>query len=158
MAQEKDERVVAVGSDHAGYRLKERLVGELARMGFGVLDMGTGSEESCDYPDFALSVAEAVAGGEAEKGVLVCGTGAGMAMAANKVPGIRAAACNEPYTAEFCRLHNDANILTIGARIIDEEAALRILKVFIETGFEGGRHAGRLEKIRVIERRYMKEY
>ena len=158
MAQELDERVVAVGSDHAGYRLKESLVDELARLGYEVRDMGTGSEESCDYPDFALSVAEAVAGGEAEKGVLVCGTGAGMAMAANKVPGIRAAACNEPYTAEFCRLHNDANILTMGARIIDEEAALRILKVFIETGFEGGRHAGRLEKIRGIERRYMKEY
>ncbi len=158
MAQESDERVVAVGSDHAGYRLKERLAGELARMGFEVRDMGTGSEESCDYPDFALAVAEAVAGGEAEKGVLVCGTGAGMAMAANKVPGIRAAACNEPCTAEFCRLHNDADILTMGARIVDEEGALRILKVFMETGFEGGRHAGRLEKIRGIERRYMKEY
>jgi ribose 5-phosphate isomerase B len=162
MPPEHIDRVVAIGSDHAGYSLKERLKAELAAMGYRVLDAGTDSQESCDYPDFALAVAEAVGGGESFRGVLVCGTGTGMAMVANKVPGIRAAACNEVYTAEYCRRHNDANVLTMGARVVDEKTASRILKVFMETGFEGelpegSRHNGRIEKIDKIERRYMKE-
>jgi RpiB/LacA/LacB family sugar-phosphate isomerase len=124
--------------------------------------VGTGSQESCDYPDFALAVAETVSRGEASRGVLICGTGAGMAMVANKVPGIRAAACNEVYTAEYCRRHNDANVLTMGARVVDEETASRILKVFVENSFEGdlpegARHTSRIEKIKQIERKYMKE-
>jgi ribose 5-phosphate isomerase B len=156
------ERVVAIGSDHAGFELKERLKEQLIGMGYEVRDMGTGSPEPCDYPDFALAVAEAVSGGEAYRGVLVCGTGAGMAMVANKVPGIRAAACNEVYTAEYCRLHNDANVLTMGARVVDEETAGRILQVFMESGFEGAlpdgaRHNERVEKIKQVERKYMKE-
>jgi len=153
---------IAIGSDHAGFRLKESLRDSLSEMGYAVKDVGTYSEESCDYPDLALAVAETVAQGEADRGVLVCGTGAGMAMAANKVPGIRAVACNEPYTAEYCRLHNDANVLTIGSRIVDVADAVNIVKIFLETTFDGGaeagaRHTRRIEKIRDIERKYGKE-
>ncbi|MHB8896522.1 MAG: ribose 5-phosphate isomerase B [Candidatus Geothermincolia bacterium] len=155
-------RTIAIGSDHAGFRLKEQLKGVLADMGYEVRDMGTHNEESCDYPDLALAVAESVSRGDAEKGVLVCGSGAGMAIAANKVPGIRAVACNEPYTAEFCRLHNDANVITMGARLIDLEDARNILEVFLGTEFagkdeSGARHAKRIEKIGDIERKYGKE-
>ncbi len=152
-----DGRPVAVGSDHAGYRLKERLKAELLDMGYTVLDYGTGSEESCDYPDFAVPVAEAVASGEASRGVLVCGTGAGMAMVANKIPGVRAAACNEAYTAEYCRLHNDANVLTMGARVLEPDEAVKILRKFMETDFEGDRHSRRVGKITEVERAHMKE-
>lgn len=157
MGEGKDDIVVAVGSDHAGFRFKEKYKEELRRRGYEVLDMGTDSEESCDYPDFAQAVAEAVSEGKASRGVLVCGTGAGMAMVANKVPGVRAAACNDSYTAEYCRLHNDANIMTVGARVIDEAEAIRILWLFMDTGFEGGRHSARVEKIGDIERKYTKE-
>ncbi|MBU1670224.1 MAG: ribose 5-phosphate isomerase B [Actinobacteria bacterium] len=150
---------VAIGSDHAGFLLKEALEDELVSGGYTVVDFGTDSEESCDYPDFGLAVAEAVSTGEAWRGVLVCGTGAGMAMVANKVPGVRAAACNEPYTAEYCRLHNDANVLTMGARIVDPQAAKRILHAFLDAEYEGeaSRHERRLGKIRDVERKYMKE-
>jgi len=156
------EKMIAIGSDHAGFRLKEDLNDALVEMGYAVHDVGTYSEESCDYPDIALTVAESVSQGEADKGVLVCGTGAGMAMTANKVPGIRAVVCNEPYTAEYCRLHNDANVMTIGSRLVDFDDARNILKVFLATGFDGeteagARHARRLEKIRDIERKYRKE-
>jgi ribose 5-phosphate isomerase B len=157
MGDEKNERVIAIGSDHAGFRIKEIYKEELTRRGYDMLDMGTDSEESCDYPDFAQAVAEAVSVGDASKGVLVCGTGAGMAMAANKVPGVRAAVCNDPYTAQYCRLHNDANVLTLGARVVDEDEALRILGLFLDAGFEGGRHSARVEKIGEIERKYTKE-
>jgi ribose 5-phosphate isomerase B len=153
---------IAIGSDHAGFRLKEELKGVLADMGYEVRDLGTCSEESCDYPDFALAVAESVSRGEAGRGLLVCGSGAGMTITANKVPGIRAVTCNEPYTAELCRFHNDANVISMGSRIIDVEHARKILEIFLETGFEGenesgARHARRLEKIRDIERKYGKE-
>lgn len=153
---------VALGGDHAGYRLKERLKPELQRMGFPVLDFGTESEEPCDYPDFAVKVAEAVSGGKAGRGILVCGTGVGMAMVANKVPGIRAAVCNDEYCARQARLHNDANVLTIGARVVDEDRAGKILRVFMETGFEGespagARHLRRLEKMKEVERRYLRD-
>lgn len=158
MSVEDDERrIIAVGADHAGYRLKEAVKADLERRGYHVLDMGTFSEESCDYPDIAGEVARAVSRGEAERGVLVCGTGAGMAMVANKVPGVRAAACNEDYTASFSRSHNDANVLTMGARIISEDDALRILGKFLETPWEGlesggDRHVRRLERLLEIER------
>jgi ribose 5-phosphate isomerase B len=142
-----DNLIIAIGSDHAGFKLKEALRGELASKGLEVKDVGAYSEESCDYPD---------------RGVLVCGTGAGMTMAANKVPGIRAVTCNEPYTAEYCRLHNDANVLSMGSRLIDVADAMNILEVFLSTGFEGAseagaRHLRRIEKIRDIERKYGKE-
>jgi ribose 5-phosphate isomerase B len=157
-----NDRVIALGSDHAGFGLKERLKPILAEFGYRVEDLGTYSEESCDYPDQALAVAEAVSSGRADKGVLVCGSGAGMAIAANKVPGVRAVTCNEPYTAEYCRLHNDANVIAMGSRIIDLEDARNILGIFLETGFDGGgesgaRHSRRLEKISAIERKYGKE-
>ena len=154
--------VIALGSDHAGFKLKEALKEALGGMGYKVDDLGTYNEESCDYPDIALAVAESVSQGNATKGVLVCGTGAGMAMSANKVPGIRAAVCNEPYTAEYCRLHNDANLLAVGSRIIGVDDAVNIMKIFLGTVFDGGseagaRHARRIEKIRSIERKYGKE-
>jgi len=142
---------IAIGSDHAGFRLKESLRDSLGEMGYAVKDVGTYSEESCDYPDLALAVAETVAQGEADKGVLVCGTGAGMAMAANKVPGIRAVACNEPYTAEYCRLHNDANVLALAGRSVDEATAFAIADAFLATAFEGGRHQRRVDQITGME-------
>ena len=154
-----DGLTVALGCDHAGYRLKELLKVELEGMGFPVLDAGTESEESCDYPDFAVKAAEAVRSGRAGRGVLVCGTGIGMAIAANKVPGVRAAVCNDEYCARQARLHNDANVLSIGARVVEEDLAREILRIFMETGFKGDaaggdRHLRRLEKIKEIERRY----
>lgn len=157
MTPEEDRTIVAVGSDHAGYRLKERFKEELDTLGYQVRDVGTDSEESCDYPDFALAVAEEVGSGLAERGVLVCGTGAGMAMVANKVPGVRAVAANEAFTAEYCRRHNDANVLTVGSRVVDEAAALEILRIFMRTGFDGDRHTARLEKVKNAERAHMKE-
>ena len=162
MGQEQEGRViVAIGSDHAGYHLKENLKRALVEKGYSVDDMGTYSEGSCDYPDIALKVAEAVGQGEEEKGVLVCATGIGMSMAANKVPGVRAAVCNDEYTARFSRLHNDANVLAMGARVLSEEDAGTIVDIFLTTeyegqGEEGARHGRRLDKIREIERKYMK--
>ena len=155
-------KTIALGSDHAGFKLKEGVKGILLGMGYDVSDLGAHDEDSRDYPDFALAVAEAVSGGAAWRGVLVCGTGAGMAIAANKVPGIRAVTCNEPYTAEYCRLHNDANVLSMGSRIVDLECAGSVLKIFLDTPFEGGgeggaRHRRRLDKIAAIERKYLKE-
>jgi ribose 5-phosphate isomerase B len=153
--------IVAIASDHAGYHLKENLKRALVETGYSVDDMGTYSQGSCDYPDFALKVAEAVSRGEAEKGVLICATGIGMSMVANKVPGVRAAVGNDEYTARFSRLHNDANVLTMGARVLSEEQARGVLDAFMTSEFEGreeagARHGRRLDKIKEIERRYMK--
>jgi len=142
---------IAAGSDHAGFRLKCELVQYLQESGYQVLDVGTDSCESVDYPDYAKKVCDAIAGGEAEMGLLVCGTGVGMAMAANKCKGMRAASCNNEYMAEMSRSHNNANILTLGARIITPELAERILDVFLVTEFEGGRHERRVNKIMQIE-------
>jgi ribose 5-phosphate isomerase B len=162
MPDESSHRLVAIGSDHAGFKLKEKLKEEIAGMGYGVLDMGTDSDDSCDYPDFALPVAEAVSRNKAWRGVLICGSGAGMTMVANKVPGVRAATCNDSYAAEYCRLHNDANIVTMGARIINEVQAGNIARTFLETAYEGNepdgyRHAARLYKLEQVESKYMKE-
>lgn len=145
---------VALGCDHAGYSLKEVVAGYLARAGHEVLDEGTYSEESCDYPDFAEAVALRVASGEAERGVIICATGIGMAMTANKVPGVRAAVCNDLYTARYSRLHNDANVLTIGSRVIGPGVAEGIVRIWLETPFEGGRHARRLGKLDEVEKRH----
>lgn len=148
---------IALASDHAGYGLKEHLKQALEPMVSHVTDFGTDSVESCDYPDFARDVALEVVNGRVSFGILVCATGAGMAITANKFPGARAVACNDLHTAEFCRRHNDANIITIGAKIVEPDFALAILKVFLETPFEGmsnggERHKRRLEKITDIER------
>ncbi len=148
---------MALGSDHAGYALKRMIAEWLRREGHQVLDEGTFSEESCDYPDFASKVARRVAEGEADRGIAVCATGVGMAMVANKVPGIRAAVCNDLYTARFSRLHNDANVLALGARVVGPGVAEEIVRTWMETPFEGGRHSRRLRKMEEMERCGMEE-
>ena len=148
---------VALGADHAGFELKEALKGWLIDHGYQVLDLGTHGSESVDYPDYAAEVAEAVAVGKVERGVLLCGTGIGMAMTANKVPGIRAAPCADLYTARMSREHNDANILTLGGRLMEPDMAVEILQLWLETEFAGGRHARRLGKISDLERRHAGE-
>lgn len=144
---------IAVGADHAGLPLKEVLKAWLRGNGHDVVDVGTYSEDSVDYPDYATLVTDAVLGGVAERGILVCGTGIGMAIAANKVPGVRAAACADTYTARMAREHNDTNVLTLGARITGPEAAVEIVRVWLETAFAGDRHSRRVEKLAAIERK-----
>jgi ribose 5-phosphate isomerase B len=138
---------VAIGADHAGFQLKEHLKRVLDGRGFETLDFGTASEQSTDYPDFASRVAEAVAGGEAERGLLVCGTGVGMAMAANRRRGVRAVAANDLYTVGLARAHNDANVLALGARVVSPALAEAILARFLDTDFDGGRHERRVAKL-----------
>ncbi len=142
---------IVIGADHAGYGMKEELKEVLRQEGIEFLDVGTMSTESVDYPDFAKAVAVKVASGEFDRGVLVCGTGIGVAIAANKVKGVRAANCGEPVSARFSREHNDANVLTVGSRIIGPGMAEEILRVWLKTEFEGGRHAKRVSKISEIE-------
>ena len=145
---------IALGADHAGYELKEALKGWLINAGYHVLDLGTHATESVDYPDYAALVGEAVADHKVERGLLVCGTGIGMAMAANKVPGVRAALCADLYTARMSREHNDANVLVLGGRLMDADMGTDILRAWLETDFGGGRHARRVEKIADIEGRH----
>jgi ribose 5-phosphate isomerase B len=143
---------VALASDHAGYRQKERLKPLLEDLGLEVEDLGTVSEESVDYPDYARRVAERVAAGAAEQGVLVCGSGTGMAIAANKVQGVRAAVAWSEEVARLARRHNDANVLALGARTTPPEEIPKIVRAWFETRFEAGRHAARVEKIAEIEK------
>lgn len=143
---------VALASDHAGYEEKERLKPLLRELGVEVEDLGAVSEESVDYPDYARKVAEAVASGQAAQGVLVCGSGTGMAIAANKVPGVRAAVAWSEETARLARQHNDANVLAIGARTTLPADIPKVVRAWFETAFDGGRHAARVEKIKQIER------
>ena len=138
---------IAVASDHAGFDLKEILKRDLQEAGHEVLDLGTNSTASVDYPDFGKAMGEAIASGKAARGVLVCGSGVGMSIAANRHAGIRCALANDTTTARLCREHNDANVVAMGARLIDEAPAREILRLFLATGFEGGRHVGRLEKL-----------
>ena len=138
---------IAIASDHAGYDLKTALSRELAEMGYEVLDLGTDGPQSVDYPDFAAALAKAVQAGEAERGVLICGTGIGMAMAANRHPGVRAAVCWDETSARLTREHNDANVLALGARLLGTEVARDCLRTFLSTDFSGGRHIGRVAKI-----------
>ena len=145
---------VALGADHAGWELKEALKAWLMDAGYQVLDFGTHGPDSVDYPDYALQVAEAVTVGKVERGVLVCGTGIGMTIAANKFPGIRAALCGDVFTARMSREHNDANVLVLGGRLMGADMAADILQAWLETEFAGGRHARRVEKIADIERRH----
>jgi ribose 5-phosphate isomerase B len=142
---------VALGADHAGFPLKEDLKAWLISRGYDVVDLGTQSAESVDYPDFAVEVGHAVTTGKADRGVLVCGTGIGMAIAANKVAGVRAAACSDAFTARMSREHNDANILALGARITSREAAIEILELWLSAEFAGGRHARRVDKIVALD-------
>jgi ribose 5-phosphate isomerase B len=144
---------IALGADHAGFALKQELKSWLTGRGVEVLDLGTDSTASVDYPDFALAVGRAVQAGRAERGVLVCGSGVGMAIAANKVPGIRAAVAVDVETARLCRAHNDTNVLALGARITGSEAAADIVQAWLEAEFEGGRHARRVAKLAELEDR-----
>jgi ribose 5-phosphate isomerase B len=143
---------IAIGADHAGLELKEKIKQHLVQRGMSVDDRGTHSTESVDYPDFARMVGEEVAGKRADRGILVCGSGIGMAIAANKVSGIRAANVSNEVEAQLSREHNDANVVTLGARLLDESTALRIVDRWLSTPFAGGRHERRLEKISEIER------
>ncbi|MGH9397789.1 MAG: ribose 5-phosphate isomerase B [Terriglobia bacterium] len=149
--------IVAVGSDHAGFALKESVRKYLQSKGFNVEDCGVHSEQPADYPDYAERVATRVAGGLAQCGVLICGTGLGVSIAANKVCGIRAAMCNNTLLARFARAHNNANVLTMGGRIVDEAQARNILDTWFSTPFAGGRHEQRVQKIIAIEKHQMKE-
>ncbi|NPV69737.1 MAG: ribose 5-phosphate isomerase B [Firmicutes bacterium] len=143
---------IAIASDHAGFNLKESLKPFIRSLGHEVEDFGAVSEDPVDYPDTGKEVAIRVAGGEFNRGVLVCGTGIGMCMVANKVPGVRAAVCWDPEVARLTRLHNDANVLTLGARFVTAERAKEIVEAWLRTEFEGGRHARRVEKIAALER------
>ena len=143
---------IAMGADHAGYLLKDRIRQYVTDRGHQVIDEGTNTSDSVDYPDYALKVAEDVVAGRAERGILVCGSGIGMAITANKVPGIRAANIVSVYEAQMAREHNNLNILALGARIIDETTAAHIVQIWLDTPFSGGRHSARLEKIYDIEK------
>jgi len=142
---------IAIGGDHAGYPLKQHLIGLLKEDGHDVDDLGTHSEDPVDYPIYCAAVARAVVGGDAERGIVLGGSGQGEQISANKVRGVRAALCNDLYTARMCRAHNDANVLSIGARIVAPELADEITRIFLSTPFERGRHVRRLEEITAIE-------
>jgi ribose 5-phosphate isomerase B len=138
---------IAVGSDHAGFELKERVARRLAELGHDIVDCGTRSTESVDYPDFAIAVARKVAGGACERGIVACGTGIGVAMAAGKVKGVRAATVHDRFTAQMSREHNDANVLCLGSRVLDPRHAVELAELWITVPFEGGRHERRVRKI-----------
>ena len=142
---------IVLGSDHAGFELKEDLRAYLAEQKVEVIDLGVYNEEPVDYPDIGASVAQKVSRGEIGRGILICGSGIGMSIVANRFPGVRAALCHDLYTARISREHNDANLLILGGRLIGKGLAREILKVWLETGFQGGRHQRRLEKIKALE-------
>jgi len=148
---------IALGSDHAGFELKEEVKRLLAEEGIIFQDFGTFSPDPVDYPDIALPVAEAVKEGNFDRGVLLCGTGIGVSIAANKVPGIRAALCHDTFTARTSREHNDANVLVLGGRVVGPGLAREIVKTWLNTEFTGGRHARRLQKIAAIELKYCRK-
>ncbi len=147
---------IIIGSDHGGLNLKAALTSYLTRRGFDVSDAGTNGDASVDYPDFGLKVAENVIAGQADLGILVCGTGIGMSIAANKVPGIRAALVTDAFMARMAREHNNANVLVLGGRVLDEQKACDLAGAWLDASFEGGRHQGRLDKITEIENKYRK--
>ena len=144
---------IGIGNDHSALELKAEIIDFLKEKGHEVVDYGTNSPESCDYPIYGEKVARAVAAGEVEKGILICGTGLGISLAANKVEGIRAVVCSEPFTAKMSRAHNDCNILAFGARVVGAELAKMIVDTWLDTEFEGGRHQRRVDQIMDIEKR-----
>jgi len=148
--------MIVIGSDHGGFELKEAVKTLLMERGIPVEDMGTSDGNSVDYPDFGERVARKVSMGEAEKGVLVCGTGIGMSIVANKFPGVRAALAADPYMAKMAKQHNNANILVLGGRVIDENEASEMVATWLDAEFEGGRHQGRLDKIAALEQELYK--
>lgn len=140
---------IAIAADHGGYELKEVLKQHFAAYNF--TDLGTNSNESVDYPDYGAALARRVAAGEFDRGILICGSGIGVSIAANKVKGIRAALCHNAYTAEMSRRHNDANVIAMGGRVVDAKTAVEMTDIFLKTEFEGGRHAARVAKISALE-------
>jgi ribose 5-phosphate isomerase B len=142
---------ISIGSDHRGFQMKSKLVEVLKQLGHDVRDNGTHSAESCDYPDIAQQVAKNVSCQEADRGILICGTGIGMQITANKFQGVRAATCHDEFTAEMCRRHNDVNVLCLSADMLGERRVDQLVKLWLATEFEGGRHARRLDKISSIE-------
>lgn len=142
--------MIAIGCDHAGVEMKKEVIKALTEKGFELMDMGTDGEP-CDYPDVAKAVCSLVTSGKCEKGILICGTGIGMSIAANKVKGIRAALCSDSFSTKFTRLHNDSNIMCMGARTIGNGLACELAEIFVTTGFEGGRHQRRIDLITDIE-------
>ena len=148
---------IALGSDHAGFELKEDLLDYLAELKIDALDLGAYSQEAVDYPEVAGEVAGKVSRGEVEKGLLICGAGIGMSIAANRFPGVRAALCHDSFTARVSREHNNANILVLGGRMIGKGLAREILKIWLETEFQGGRHQRRLDKITALEEKVGKQ-
>ena len=147
------DRKIVVGADHAGFELKTHLVEHLKENGYDVVDVGTNSEESVDYPDYAVKVAEAVVSGRAGRGLLVCGSGLGVAIAANKIAGIRAVTANTVELAQLSKEHNDANVLAVGSRIVEPGVAEEILDSWLDMEYEGGRHQRRVDKITQLENR-----
>lgn len=147
---------IALACDHGGLNLKRAVIAYLKENGYEYVDFGTDTFDSCDYPDYALPAAEAVANGECDKGILVCSTGIGVSIVANKVPGVRCAHCHDVYCAEFTRRHNNSNVLAMGEKVVGVGYALEIVKTFLTTEFEGGRHERRVNKISDIETKYGK--
>ncbi len=143
--------MIAVCCDHGGLSLKKEVLRHLEEKGLEYKDFGTNSPESCDYPDIVKPLCQAIQRGECDKGVIICGTGIGISMAANKMKGIRAALCHDSFSAEFTRRHNDSNIIAFGARVIGPGLALQLLDIFLNTPFEGGRHAVRVQKMMALE-------
>ncbi len=143
--------MLAIGCDHGGFLLKRELIAHLEKEGIAYQDFGCYDENSVDYPDIARTVADAVVGGVCEKGVLICGTGIGISIAANKIKGVRAALCGDYFSAKYTRLHNDANIICFGGRVIGAGLACELLDVFLNTEFEGGKHQRRVDKITALE-------
>ena len=141
----------AIGSDHGGYAPKQEIMKHLSERGIAYRDYGTYSEESCDYPDYGEAVGRAVASGECERGIVVCGTGIGISIAANKVRGVRCALCGDCFSAQMAREHNDANVLALGARVLGTGLALKIVDTFLDSAFAGGRHERRVAKLMAIE-------
>lgn len=148
----RDNMVIALASDHAGYPLKEALIKHLNSRGIETIDCGTNNTESCDYPTFAVSGCCKILDGDADLTILCCGTGIGMSMAANKLHGIRAACCSDVFSARYTRLHNNANVLCLGARVVGEGLATELVDAFVDTGFEGGKHQRRIDMISELEK------
>lgn len=145
--------MIAIGSDHGGFLLKQEIIKHLEEKGIAYKDFGTYTQDSCDYPIYGEAVGRAVVSGECDRGIIICGTGIGISISANKVKGVRAALCGDCYSAEYTRRHNDANVLALGARVVGSGLALKIVDTFLENEFEGGRHEKRVSLISEIENR-----
>ena len=150
----KENEVVAVACDHGGFELKKEIIAHLEKRGIAYEDLGTYSQESCDYPDYAEKACLAVKDGRCARAILICGTGIGISIAANKIPGIRAACCSDTFSARYTRMHNDANALCFGGRVVGPGLAVDMVDLFLDTEFEGGRHQKRIDKITALEEKY----